>query len=68
MDVEGPAILGLNDLKALKIVTFHHAIDAAEPVKSTKDLVKMHPKQFDGICNFKGEYHIVLNKDGQPVV
>ena len=48
VDVEGPAILGLPDLKAFKIVTIHHAIDAAEPVKCTKDLVKMYPKQFDG--------------------
>ena len=66
--VEGPAILGLPDLKAFKIVTIHHAIDAAEPVKCTKDLVKMYPKQFDGIGNFKGEYHIVLDKNAQPVV
>ena len=40
LDVEGPAILGLSDLKAFKIVMIHHTIDAAEPVKSTKDLVR----------------------------
>ena len=68
VDVEGPAILGLPDLKVFKIVTIHHAIDAPEPVKSTKDLVKMYPKQFDGIGDFKGEYHIVLDKNTQPVV
>ena len=68
VDVEGPAILGLPDLKAFKIVTIYHAIDAAEPVKCTKDLVKMYPKQFDGIGDFKGKYHIVLDKNAQPVV
>ena len=51
VDVEGPAILGLLDLKAFKIVTFHHAIDAAEPVKSTKDLVKMYPKQMASVTS-----------------
>ena len=28
----------------------------------------MNPKQFDGIGSFKGEYHIVLDKDAQPMV
>ena len=68
VDVEGPAILRLPDIKAFKIVTIHHAIDAAELVKCTKDLVKMYPKQFDGIADFKGEYHMFLDKDAQPVV
>ena len=35
VDVEGPAILGLHDLKAFKIVTIHHAIDAAEQLKTS---------------------------------
>ena len=44
------------------------APEAAKPIRSTDDLIKEFPDQFQGIGQFPGKYKIRLHHDAHPVI
>ena len=74
VESDGPAILSYHTSLKMKLITTHFCITesssaGSDPaINSIEDLKKIYPKQFDGMGNFAGEYHIVLKPDAQPVV
>ena len=44
------------------------APEAAQPIRSTDDLIKEFPDQFKGIGQFPGKYKIRLCHDAHPVI
>ena len=73
-DVSGPAIRGLADSQKLQLVTVHCPIttlpDKPDPSANNdeEDLKRLYPDRFQGIEEFKGECHITLKDNAQPVV
>ena len=74
-EAAGPAILGLPSSRNLRLVTVHCSVKTTgvsgatqKPIKTTEDLKKRYPQQFDRIGNFPGEYHIVLKDNPEPVI
>ena len=76
VDTNGPAILGLPSLQALKLVTLHCAITttgtgaqpAAQGVKDTADLKAQFPQRFDRIGEFKEPYRITQDPDAPSAI
>ena len=69
-ETPGPTILGLSSCQLLGLVTLHCVVDVKQPVPITniEQLMKSYPTSFDTLGQFKGDYHIVLTPDSQPVV
>ena len=74
-EAAGPAILGLPSSRNLRLVTVHCSVKTTgvsgatqTPIRTTEDLKKRYPQQFDRIGNFPGEYHIVLKDNPEPVI
>jgi hypothetical protein len=69
-DVDGPAILGLQSCRKLKLVQMNCNIDLSENTKvdNKEDLKRLFPDRFDGIGDFEGEYHIVIDPNVPPVI
>ena len=78
-ETTGPIILGLPSCRKLKLVSLNCAVQSSTPqpsltadqtqiIRSTKDLVKCYPEQFDRIGHFPGKYHIVLDPYAEPIV
>ena len=71
VDNSGPAIIGLPTLVDLGLVTLNCSIETVNTPCTIKDeghLRELYPSRFEGIGNFKGEHHIVIDKEVPPVV
>ena len=69
-EAQGPAIMGLPSLQALKLLSLHCAVTKQEN-KSITDKIQLqaiYPDRFEGIGKFPGEFKITLQEDAQPVV
>ena len=69
-ETHGPIILCQHSCQLLGLVTLHCAMIVKQPVPITniEQLMKSDPTSFDTLGQFKGDYHIVLKPDSQPVV
>ena len=77
-DTDGPAILGLPNSRQLRLITLHCAIEKSkleqtgtgdsDAINSTQTLKQRYPDRFDTLGDFKGKYHIVIDRDVQPVI
>ena len=67
-DTTGPAIMGLPGCQALGLVTLHCAVNVNMAGKTTEDLVRAYPEQFDRVGHFDGKYRIVVRPEAQPVI
>ena len=69
-DVDEPAILGMPSSVKFKLVTLHCEVkmDIKAKINLVDDLRKYYPDQFDMIGEFPDTYHIILNKEAQPVI
>jgi hypothetical protein len=83
VDIQGPAVVGLPSSEKLKLVTLHCAINkhkqtAPTPeeakltetpkIKSTADLIRLYPDQFDKIGSLTGVAKIHLKADAKPYI
>ena len=60
--------MGLPGCKALGLVTLHCAVNVNMAIKTTEDLVRVYPEQFDQVGHFDGKYRIVVRPEAQPVI
>lgn len=70
VDVNKQVIVGLQTSLKLKLVTINCnlQVTGCTPINNTDDLFRLYPDRFEGIGQFKGSYHIVIDKDAHPVV
>ena len=83
-EAQGPAILGLPTLLALKLVTLNCSLQReavpkdppapkaadtrSQPIRDKEDLIAQYPECFDGIGKFDGKYHITVDPSVPPVI
>ena len=60
--------MGLPGCQVLGLVTLHCAVNVNMAVKTTEDLVRAYPEQFDRVGHFDGKYQIVVRPEAQPVI
>lgn len=78
VDVPGPAIIGLPAAETLKLVTMHCSIMTDQPhdtdkttkacMRTTTDLIRLYPDQFDKIGNLPGEARLHLKEEAVPFI
>ena len=71
VDNPGSAIIGLPTIIDLELITMNCAMETTDlpcPIKDEKHLKELYPDRFEGIGNFEGEYHIVIDREVPPVV
>nr|XP_054752823.1 uncharacterized protein LOC129258608 [Lytechinus pictus] len=70
VDVDGPALGGLPLSLKLGLVKMNCEVKESSDCTITdkEQLRKLYPDRFEGIGQFSGEYHIVIDKDVQPVI
>ena len=69
-DSTGPAILGLPSCRALHLIEMNCEVTRKQHTRiaSTSDLVSAYPDRFAGIGNFKGSFHITVDRTVTPIV
>ncbi|XP_072175145.1 uncharacterized protein [Diadema setosum] len=70
VDTDGPAILGLPLCTELQLIIINGGMEQqlSCPIQNEEHLRSLYPDRFEGIGNFKGEHHIVIDKEVPPVV